>query len=369
MFWYLIIIALMLMIVIFALIVEKKRINITKFTMLLAAIILMFFMCFRSADIGADTKQYTVAFVQICSFKLTELFGRSVLAASGRYSFVFENGYLLFNKIVGYISNKEQTIIIAVGAVIVVFVTIFCYKYSAYPLMSIWLYITLGIFQTNMNMSRNAVAIFGCYLSMHLILEKKLKEYLLCVVFATLFHRSAILFLPVYWLINNSELSYKTVKKLLLISIIIGFGFSFIRPLLIRILPGVFSRYLRRNTTEFEGLLVGAIHVLLVSAVMFFMRKPNRMQVFEYDRIGTWMLLLEIFFFVIGINVAYGARMAALFGPYIIILLPNLIYKGIESKNNKIALVLFIMMISGLQYILRLRINNIGGTMPYRFCW
>ena len=28
-----------------------------------------------------------------------------------------------------------------------------------------------------------------------------------------------------------------------------------------------------------------------------------------------------------------------------------------------------IVLLSGIQYVLRLCINNIGGTLPYTFCW
>ena len=88
----------------------------------------------------------------------------------------------------------------------------------------------------------------------------------------------------------------------------------------------------------------------------------------DADRVGIWMLLAETFFFALGIGMRSSLRMAALFGPYIIILIPNLIDKSSKNGNKNVVL-LIIIVLTGLQYLLRIRINNIGGSMPYSFFW
>lgn len=90
---------------------------------------------------------------------------------------------------------------------------------------------------------------------------------------------------------------------------------------------------------------------------------------FECEAIGVWMLMLEMLFFCIGYDVAAATRMAALFGPYLIIFIPRLIETGIESKSVRLNVIALVMVLSGMQYIVRLQINNIGSTMPYQFFW
>lgn len=90
---------------------------------------------------------------------------------------------------------------------------------------------------------------------------------------------------------------------------------------------------------------------------------------FECEVIGVWMLMLEMLFFCIGYDVAAATRMAALFGPYLIIFIPRLIETGIESKSVRLNVIALVMVLSGMQYIVRLQINNIGSTMPYQFFW
>lgn len=90
---------------------------------------------------------------------------------------------------------------------------------------------------------------------------------------------------------------------------------------------------------------------------------------FECEVIGVWMLMLEMLFFCIGYDVAAATRMVALFGPYLIIFIPRLIETGIESKSVRLNVIALVMALSGMQYIVRLQINNIGSTMPYQFFW
>lgn len=90
---------------------------------------------------------------------------------------------------------------------------------------------------------------------------------------------------------------------------------------------------------------------------------------FECEAIGVWMLMLEMLFFCIGYDVAAATRMAALFGPYLIIFIPRLIESRIESKSVRLNVIALVMVLSGMQYIVRLQINNIGSTMPYQFFW
>ena len=365
MFWYVIILCLMVFPMTLAVIGYSRRLNLNKVLLPFCSIILLFFMAFRSPTVGADTKQYIYVFKQLSNIRLLDLLKNN----RGGYELSFEYGYRLYNKLISYIGNSDQVITIANSILIIFLLSALIKKKSLYPLLSIWLYITLGIFQTQMNMSRNAIGILICYLSFDFIRERKLVKYILCVVLATLFHSSSILFLPFYWIAGKIKLTPKFLSRTLILAIVFGFGFSVIRPMVVRVLPLEYSRYFSGNTTKLESLMVGAFHLLLLLFTWVMMEREGRLKAVNDEIIGVWMFVAEIFFFCVGFDVAYATRMAALFGPYLIILIPNLLGKGIKTDSKRLAVIAMIVVICGIQYLLRLNMNNIGSTMPYMFFW
>ena len=273
----------------------------------------------------------------------------------------------MFNKIVSFFSSSQQVIIIATSVLIVGMLVALIKKRSIYSFTSIWLYITLGVFQTQMNMSRNAVAIFFCYLAMDFIREKRLASYIIAVAIATMYHKSAILFLPIYWLVNRVHLTPSRIIRIVLLSLVMGIFFSVLRPYLYALLPLRYKRYVVGSATSYEGLIVGAFHFAIIAYLYCRSEREKRPEILEKATIGTWMFTAEMLFFCLGFGASYSTRVAALFGPYIIIFVPEILEYGMRSEKKRVSIAGFLCLISGVQYILRLSINNIGSTMPYHF--
>ena len=367
--WYIVIMGLMTIPMAFAYVGYRRKINVDRLIIPVCTVLLLFFMACRSSKTGADTGQYVYAFQQISNTPLSNLFTMKIYGVGGGYEFNFEYGYRLFNKLISLISTDGQAITIATSIMTLVLLGILIKKKSCYPLLSIWLYLTLGIFQTEMNMSRNAIAIMICYLGFQFIREKKPVKYLLCVFLASMFHSSSILFVPFYWLFWKVKLTPKFLKRVLITAAALGLGFSIIRPYVVKLLPFGYGRYFSGNTDKIVSLAVGLFHCLVILLVWLMLDKDRRTEVLESDKIGIWMLIAEVIFFCIGFDVDMATRMAALFGPYLLIWVPYLLMNGIKTEKNRFAAVVIMMLFVGLQYVLRISVNNIGTTMPYQFFW
>ena len=249
-----------------------REINVNNLVLSICIGLLVFFMGCRADSMGADTCQYVYGFEQIVATLCTELFITKIYGVGG-YELNFEYGYRLYNKLVSLISEKPQTITIANSLLIMALLGKLLKGHSPYVFFSAWLYITLGIYQTQMNMARNAIAILLCYLGCKYMAEHNVIKFLICVTLATLFHSSSVLFIPLYWLVTKTKLTGKRVKKILLLSMGCGFAFSFVRPLFVRFLPFGFGRYFAGNTSKFESLIVGLFHLTLIIVVIFFTEK------------------------------------------------------------------------------------------------
>ncbi len=178
---------------------RRRRKNFTRMALLFSCLILWIFMAFRGQSVGADTKVYCRVFT------------------SGAYA-TLEKGYVIFNKALRLVFSSPQTITIANSTVLLVLLYKTIRRMSPIPLLSIWLYVTLGIYQTEMNLMRNAMAIMLCYYATQYIPQRRAIKYILCVLLAMSFHLSSCLFLPVYWLSNKARI---TRRKLTVISVVV----------------------------------------------------------------------------------------------------------------------------------------------------
>ena len=73
--------------------------------------------------------------------------------------------------------------------------SILIYKYSNSVWMSVFLFYSLGYFGASMNTIRQCIAMTIIFLAYHFILENKIKLFLISVILATTFHKTAIVFL------------------------------------------------------------------------------------------------------------------------------------------------------------------------------
>lgn len=367
MFWYIIILSMMAYP---WLVVSAGKISnrdSSRLALQISCGILWFFMAFRAITVGVDTKYYGYVFYQFSDIPFAEIFDAKLYAEPGAgWGFDFEPGYRLYNKILSCFSDSQQLITVCNSSMIIVLLYRWLRKESPNALLSIWLYITLGVYQTEMNVARNAIAIFIVYNSLHYIQEKQLLKYTTAVIVASLFHKSVFVFLPLYWIMGKLYLSEGKMFFTILAAAAIGINYSIIGPYLRAVLPAGLDRYFTVSNGKMETLIVGVLYAALILFLILFLKRQEKIKALNKYRISTWMFTLNMCFFGLNIGLGAAARMAALFGPYIILYVPELL-ECVSDQERKKKLTMLIVIGCGCQYIARLMLNNIGGTMPYRF--
>ena len=130
----------------------------------------------------------------------------------------FENGFILLNYWVHYLSNN-YTILLFILAIIQYFFISKSIRYlSIYPVLSLLCYFAVtkgGIFFV-----RQYIALAILMYSVKYVIEKKIYKFLLVVFIACLIHRTALLFLPVYFIFyKNIKIKYYIIILLVFIPI------------------------------------------------------------------------------------------------------------------------------------------------------
>lgn len=334
----------------------------------MSCVVLWFFMAMRAQTVGVDTKYYVCIYQQFPQISWKELFTAQLYPTPRRtWELDLEPGYRLLNKLLSIYLPAPQWITVANSALIIALLYRWLRRESPNAMLSIWLYLTLGVYQTEMNVARNAIAILLGYTAFHWIKERKLAPYFLQILMAVSFHKSAVVFLPLYWLVNR-RWKYRHVLYCTMAAGILGAAYPVVAGRVANLLPYALAKYFTKSNSRMESIAVGAFYALLVAFVLYKMTPEECKKLESKEPQGLFLTMAALSLYGLNLGLASAARMAALFGPYLIVLLPRML-EYINCPRRRAATIQWLAVAAGLQYVLRLLINNIGGTMPYQFFW
>ncbi|MEN8626678.1 EpsG family protein [Psychrobacter proteolyticus] len=241
---------LVLSLVVFWIVLEKKSLNRTSFW--LPLIVLTLFAGGRSYRVGTDTWNYTRNFNNQLSIK------------NFRFSEDIEFGYQTLEYIILSLTKNYFWLLIITSLVIV-----YCYlkiikRYSVNYWFSVFLFITLGTYTFFFNGLRQGLAMAIFILSIPYLLEKRFIPYLLICAIASLFHITALFVVPFYFIVN---LKIKPIYKI----IMTFFGSLLLSRLLVSYIASTNDRYegYTKVSEEAGGYLTLGFYVIIMIGTIF----------------------------------------------------------------------------------------------------
>lgn len=275
--------------------------------------------------------------------------------------------YKILNIVIARIWNNTKFFMIVIDLIGVIASYYFIKRYSKNYLISVMLFVTIGSYYMQFFILRQAIAIAILMFSVRYIEEKNFKKFLVCVVIATLFHKSSIIFVLAYF-ICNVQISFKYISMWMII-----YGITFVfRSVIIKIVSG----YLY---TEYADIMVvgeGYGRLLLFSLILIFAvivdiimgtNKKNKKVLTKRDNgdqlsIFYNLVLLTIFFQILATKSSIICRLGNDFCNGAIILLPNVVEK-LKNENTKV-LILFCIIVMILIYSI-----YVPGILNYTTIW
>lgn len=145
-------------------------------------------LALRSPYIGIDTLNYLRRF---------RVYGQADWALVVKDQ--QELGFSILIRIVSKFTDDFQwfLLIYAVITIIPIFAVIF--RYSKMPFLSIMLFVAFDYYASTFTLMRQWIAISFCFLAYSRLREKKFIPYLILVLLAAQFHKTAYIFLPAYF--------------------------------------------------------------------------------------------------------------------------------------------------------------------------
>ena len=174
-------------------------------------VIMIFFYGLRASNVGSDTISYINMFVEDGNQRLGNL-----------WAYMWEEkspAFVLFEWIFYRILPFPQLWLIATSAFFFIAFGMFIYENSETPVYSYFMFFTIfGTFQMTGVRQSCAMAVF--LMAYRYIKEKKIVKYLLMIGLAYLFHKSAVVLLPIYWFKNRKIRKIDVVVIIIIMSVI-----------------------------------------------------------------------------------------------------------------------------------------------------
>ena len=163
----------------------------------ICGVVIALFSALRTPFTGTtDNYWYTVWYVELQSF---ESFKDYYDLHMSEYDLLSsEAGYYFTMWLLGHVFKDGQTAIVVSSLFITLATCRFIYRNSSDGPLSLTIYVCLGLFTFNMNGMRQAMAMSICLFAYEFAKNRKLIPFVLAVLLAMLFHKTAMCFFPMF---------------------------------------------------------------------------------------------------------------------------------------------------------------------------
>lgn len=315
---------------------------------------MILFAGFRATYIGADTSVYLDALDYYKSLPLGD-----ILQAPLVYPFDFEAGYCLLTKICACLQVSKTAFLLVVATLIYIPLFTFLNKNSKNPLLSVLAYIAFGFFSYSIGLFRQMIAMSICLCGVPFIKQKRLVKYCLCCVLACLFHSTALIMIPFYWI---SRLDLKRNRILYLVSVLLieVFCIIFGRKIVdffLYLVPK-YSGYIGSKYDVQGGTYLNIIYLNVLLILGLFVVEPKEQEGSICVQAIMVAGILQSCSYALGVM----GRIVCYYSVYSIILLP-LIANHIIKEKNIAQIGLYVLLFAFTLYV----VNNDSVLLNFRF--
>ena len=332
---------------------NKKR---KKIYLTIVFIILAIVASLRAYTVGVDTEQYCIAFDKISEMTIEQ----------AKEDTRYETGFVVLCKILSYVYDNYQILIIVTSIFIMYAVVRFIYEESNDCILSSLLFVLLNCYAMYMCVMRQAIAISIILIGYIAFLKKgKYVKFAIIVFFASLFHQSALIMLiaiPLYNMKFKNKYYFMAIIISAVIYVMANTAFSIctkLFPTYIYYLGGQFF-----TSNYFASLLNACVSIIFFTVGVYYGKFNKRDK--DIDSFYAFMIMLAVIFYVATIKISIFSRITTYFNIFNIIWIPKFI-SNINKKEDR-TIILFILIICLFMYwfIISMYRPEWYGVIPYK---
>ena len=246
-----------------------------------------------------------------------------------------DKGFIVFQLILYNFSSDPQFMVFVTSLITQICILCGLYKYKSYFELEVYMYITSGMFLTVMNGIRQAMVGAILFFCTKLIIDNKFITYAIIVLILSTIHGSALIMIPVYFIVRQDSWS----KNTLIIIIITSIGFMFFYQLM----PIFFSVLGDSSYTEYADSMMQSdigcsftrVLVNSVPVILSYIYRNKLKETWSESNIFINISLINLIFMSFALYHWIFARVGIYFQFYNMVLLPYIIKNCFEDKKEK----------------------------------
>ncbi|MGF9965405.1 EpsG family protein [Bacillus rhizoplanae] len=248
-------------------------------------------------------------------------------------------GFNIFQMILKKYTDDPQVMIFITALITNVLIVFILYKYSRLIDLSLYVYITSGMYLVSMNGLRQFLAAAIAFTATKYIFDGNWKKYILIVLLASIFHQSALVLIPIYFLIRRKAWSAPTFI-LLFLAVLIVIGFNQFSEVLFAAIEN--TQYGHYKDFHEGGANILRVAVDAAPLILAYLGRERLRELFPNGDYIVNMALLNSVFMLISTQNWIFARFAIYFGLYQLILISWVVKLFIEKDQKFIYYVILV---------------------------
>lgn len=322
-------------------------------------------IAFRSINVGNDTVTYAAMYPVLANESVDRL---SLFGGDTR----FELGYVFLNKLLYGISTNPQVLLIVVAFVNVLALGIFLADLSPNLTMSLTIYTTMGFLNFPMNAMRQSVSLSIMLIAFLFLIRGHNFRFIILILLATLFHRTAIIMLVAVLFVKMSEKYIVGIMAIGVTGILV-----FFQQLVVVISDNIstYSAYADSFESSNSGSLGILINIAIILGVLLFGKRYEKMigdEGLSYVSQSTFrqfmnLMVVSLCIYIVAFRFSQISRVGMYMSIFMIVLIPESL-RYIKDKNVRWAITGTIYVGSIVYFIVIQSIRpEWSGLVPYNF--
>ncbi|MEK3881799.1 EpsG family protein [Paenibacillus sp. PL2-23] len=247
-------------------------------------------------------------------------------------------GFNLFQMLLKQVSDDPQIMIFITAFLTNLLIIIVFYQYSRLVELSLFAYITTGAFIVSMNGIRQYLAAAIVFAATKALVEGKWKIYFPVVIFASFFHQSALILLPIYFMVRRKAWTL-TSTILLGISILIVVGFNYFSTMLFSVIEN--TQYAEYQNFQEGGANILRVLIYALPILIAYLGRVKLQAIFPQSDVFVNLSIVGAIIMIISTQNWIFARLGIYFTLYQLVLM-GWIVKLFREKDQRFVYLIFI---------------------------